>query len=182
MDFSFERFTVRRYRTLDDRGRKRGCGRGNGTRRESRGIAKTKRTTRRYRGGCKSLLYFLFYTLFSLLLLFSFFFCLVAASVCTCVRVIILIRLWMLIRTHHCQIQNNANSFTLRISSSYFRYFLYFDVLLRILPNECIKHTQSLVIVVREERNASSRTPMHDRISSFRCRNHVNVINNTLTA
>lgn len=59
---------------------------------------------------------FFFFLLYFVLSSVAFFllFCLVAASVCTCVRVIIVIGLWMLIRIH--QIQNNANSFTLRIS------------------------------------------------------------------
>lgn len=110
--------------TFDDRGRKRGCGRGNGTRRESRGIAKTKRTTRRYRGGCKSLLYFLSFLLYFVLssVALFFLFCLAAASVCTCVRVIIVIRLWVLIRIH--QIQNNANSPNIVILFSVFSIFL----------------------------------------------------------
>lgn len=118
-----------------------------------------------------------FYTLFSLLLLFSFFF---AWPRPQCVHVCE----WLLLSGCGCLFEFIKFRImqTLRISWSYFRCFLYFYVLLRVLRNECIKHAQSLVVVAREERNASSRTPMHDRISSFRCRNHVNVINNTLTA
>lgn len=68
---------------------------------------------------CIFFFFFLYFVLSSVALFLLF--CLVAASVCTCVRVIIVIGLWMLIRIH--EIQNNANSPNIVILLSVFSIF-----------------------------------------------------------